>query len=213
MAAASRPGNTLPVLNIRRILLLDIALPVLAVVLLERQGVAPLAAYAAAALFPAFSLASAWLRRRSVDPVGLGVLLGFGCALVLGVVTSDPRFALMRAAPAFALFGIACFVSLATARPLMFYVARAFNTEGDPARVALWNRRLAEVPRFQRAMRLLTTVWGGGALAHAGVVVAAVLLLPAPVALIVDPAVAFVILAALLAWTRALQRNAPPIEP
>lgn len=211
-ATSSRPGNSLPVLNIRRLLLLDIALPVLAVVLLERQGAPALAAYAAAALFPAFSLASAWLRRRSVDPVGLGVLLGFGCALALGVVTSDPRFVLMRAAPAFALFGIACFVSLATARPLMFYVARAFSTEGDPARVALWNRRLAEVPRFQRAMRLLTAVWGAGSLVHAGVVVAAVLLLPAHVALIVDPAVAFVILAALLAWTRALQRNAPSLE-
>jgi hypothetical protein len=198
--------------TLRRIALLDIVLPVLAVVTLTHNGVAPLAAYATGSLFPASSIIVSWLRRRSVDYIGLGVLVGIASALLMAVVTGDPRFGLVRAMPASAVFGIACLVSLATRRPLMFFVARSLATGGDAARIAAWNARLV-LPAFRKVMRLLTAVWGVGTLAHAVLTVSVAFLLPASVALILEPVMAVATIAALLAWTRAIQRRnpAPPL--
>ena len=195
--------------NLRRVLLLDIALPALAVFLLERNGTSALAAYAVAGVFPIASIAAAWLRERSVDIIGIAVVLGIGSGLILGFVTADPRFALVRAAPGFALFGVAALASLATERPLMFFVARAFGAAGDAAQIAAWNQRLV-YPRFQAVMRRLTLVWGVSALAEACLAVSAAFLLPGQIAVIAEPLLAFGTVGALLAWTRSVQRRAPP---
>lgn len=192
---------------LRQIALLDVILPLLAVVILQRNGVAPMPAYAAAGLFPAASVVVTWFTRRHVELIGAGVLVGLATALLVAVMTGDPRFGLIRAAPSFALFGVACFASLATPRPLMFYVARAFSTGGDPDRSAAFNARLSR-PEFRRVMRRLTAVWGAGTLAHAMLGVAVAFLLPAAMALIVEPALAFAIIASLLAWTRTVQSRA-----
>jgi hypothetical protein len=200
-------STTLPSRSaLRRIALLDMVLPFLAVVILQRNGVAPLAAYAAASLFPASSIIVSWVESRRFDPIGIGVLAGLASALLIAALTGDPRFGLVRAAPAFAIFGLACFVSLATRRPLMFFVARAFATGDDAERIAIWNARITE-PAFRRVMRRLTVVWGVGTLAQAALGTAAAFLLPGPVALIVEPMMAVTILAMLLAWTRAVQRR------
>ena len=213
MTEPSNAGNPVPRgLNIRRVLLLDIALPVLTVILLERNGVAALPAYAVASVFPIVSMVETWLRQRSVDVIGIGVVVGIASGLLLGLATADPRFGLVRAAPGFALFGIACLISLFTARPLMFFVARASVAGGDAAKVALWNQRLS-FPRFQQVMRRLTFVWGASALTESCVALACAFLLPGQIALIVERLLPVSVIGALLAWTRALQRRAPPIEP
>lgn len=165
-----------------------------------------------AGLYLVAKIVLSWLWRRGVDVVGVGVLGGIGGGLLLAVLTHDPRFALVRAAPAFALFGAACFVSLFAKRPLMFFVARAFASDGDRARAAAWNERLA-LPAFRRAMRRVTIVWGAGTLAEAAAGVAAAFLLPARLVFIAEPVIAFAVVAALLAWTRALQRRAQPATP
>jgi hypothetical protein len=204
--ALALPAGLPPRPGFRRIVLFDMVLPFLAVVTLVHNGVAPLTAYATAGLFPAVSLIISWLQRRHVDFIGIGVLAGLTTALLTATLTGDPRFGLMRAAPAFAMFSLACFVSLLTKRPLMFFVARAFAAGSDTDRIAVWNGRLSEV-RFQQAMRRLTAVWGVGTLAHAALGIAAAFLLPGSVALIVEPMLAIAILAALLAWTRSFQRR------
>ncbi|HLI23226.1 MAG TPA: VC0807 family protein [Stellaceae bacterium] len=213
MANSSNAGDPVPAgPNIGRVLLLDIALPALTVFLLQRNGFLPLQAYAAASLFPIGSVLGAWRRRRSVDVVGIGVVLGIASGILVGRLTTDPRFALVRAAPGFAVFGIACFVSLATKRPLMFFVARAFAAGGDPQKIAQWNQRLGQ-PRFHAAMRRLTLVWGTSSLIESCAAFACAFLLPGQISLIVEPLLAFAILGALLAWSRSLQRRAQPIEP
>jgi len=206
-APARSPAALPPRPAFLRIAVLDIALPFLAAVVLLRVGTAPISAYAAASLFPAASVVASWLGRHSLDFIGIGVLVGIAGSLLLALLTADPRFGLVRAAPAFALFGLACLVSLPTRRPLMFFVARAFATGGDPERVTAWNARLA-VPAFRAVMRRLTAVWGAGALTHAVLGTAAAFLLPASTALIVEPVMGVTILAALLAWTRSVQRRA-----
>lgn len=213
MADRSNSGNAIPRgPNIGRVLLLDMGLPALTVFILQRQGAPALQAYAVASLFPLASIAGAWLRRRTVDVIGIGVVLGIGTGLLLGLVTADPRFALVRAAPSFALFGIAALLSLFTGRPLMFFVARAFGAGADAARIAAWNQRLA-VPRFQKVMRRLTLVWGAATLAEACAGLACAFFLPGHIALLVEPFLAVATIGALLAWTRGVQRNAPAVEP
>jgi hypothetical protein len=51
--------------------------------------------------------------------------------------------------------------------------------------------------------------WGAGTLAHAALTVAVAFLLPASVALILEPVMAVATIAGLLAWTRATQRRNP----
>lgn len=213
MAEPSNTGNPVPPgPSLGRVLWLDMALPSLAVLVLHWQGAPALTTYAVAGLFPVASVVMAWLRRRGIDVIGIGVVIGIASGLLLGLVTADPRFALVRAAPGFALFGIAALGSLATKWPLMFFVARAFGAAGDPARIAAWNQRLI-YPRFVAAIRRLTLVWGIGALGASSAGIACAFLLPGQVAVIAEPLVHFAVLAALLAWTRGLQRRAPPIEP
>src|SRR5215510_13463613 len=103
MADSPNTGSVPRIPDFRRVLLLDIVLPFLTVFVLQRQDVPALGAYAAAALFPALSVLLAFVQRRAVDIIGIGVLSGIGSGLALGVVTADPRFALVRAAPGFAL--------------------------------------------------------------------------------------------------------------
>ena len=207
-SALALPGAALPPSQaLRRLALLDLVLPFLAIVVLLHNGVAPLAAYAAASLFPAASVVASWAAQRRFDPIGLAVLVGLAGALLTALLTGDPRFALLRAAPAFALFGLACLVSLATKRPLMFFVARALATAGDADRIAAWNERLA-LPAFRHVMRRLTAAWGAGTLLEAVLGVAVAFLLPASVAAIAEPMTAFAIIGALLAWTRSTQRRA-----
>lgn len=203
------PTKALPPTDLKRILLIDIALPFLTVFVAERQGVAPLYAYMAASFFPILSVALTALRRRSLDMIGLAVVVGIATGLLLGAVTADPRFALVRTGPAFALFGLACLISLATSRPLMFFAARSFAAGGEPSQVTFWNTRLQTVPAFRHRMNRVTLVWGVSALAEACLGIACAFLLPGSVALVAEPLIAVAVLGALFAWTRTQQHRTP----
>ncbi len=56
---------------------------------------------------------------------GVVTILG---GIAVALVTNDPRFAVLKAAPGFGLFGIACLLSLTRKRPLMFFVSREIST-------------------------------------------------------------------------------------
>jgi len=163
-------------------------------------------AYAVAGLFPVCSIVVGWLYRRGIDVIGIGVLIGIVSSLIVALLTNDLRFGLVRAAPAFGLFGPACLASLPGARPLMFFVARGLVTNGDEERAASWNRRIESLT-FRRTMRRLTAVWGLGTLAQAVLGFTVAFVSPAAVALVIEPVMAIAIIAALLAWSRTISRN------
>ena len=78
-----------------------------------------------------------FVRRRTVDIVGVAVLLGFAA----GVITS-PAFGgndyMLKVRDGFLtlLFGIACIVTLYTHdRPAFFYVSRYFSAGNDPVKM------------------------------------------------------------------------------
>ena len=190
-----------------RALLADVALPWASVQLLERVWhVPPVNALAAAAVFPLFSVVLSWARRRRIDVIGAAVFLTILGGIGVALLAQDARFAVLKAAPAFGLFGLACLLSLGGRRPLMFFVAREFSAGGGAAERAAWEARL-ELPRFRRSMRLLTIVWGSAALIEAAFGIAAAFLLPISAALLVEPMLGIGTVAGLLLWTAGFARR------
>jgi hypothetical protein len=211
--AAAEPDVPRP--SALRSLVLDIALPWVTVQILERNGVPVIAALAAAAVFPALSILVSWLKERRSDVFGIAVLVTIASGITVSLLTADPRFAVVKAAPAFALFGLACLASLPAARPLMFFVARSSIARGDPAIIASWNARIA-TPPFRRVMQRITLVWGIAALAEAMLGLTLAFRLPSETALVIEPLLALGTVFVLLAWTRAFaraRRSAVQAEP
>jgi hypothetical protein len=198
--AALGPYRFLP-----RSLVVDIALPWLTLQILERYGVPTVWALAAAAVFPGVSTLSAWLYGRRVEAIGIAVFVTILLGILMALVSDEVRFGLLKAAPAFGLFGLACLASLAASRPLMFFVARHFQTGGDPRRTAEWNARLAR-PGFRHAMRVITAVWGLVCVMESLLGFAAAFLLPVHTAIVAEPALGISSIAGLLIWTTAYAR-------
>ncbi|HUB95589.1 MAG TPA: VC0807 family protein [Stellaceae bacterium] len=210
--ATLSPPIGVPEQGLVKSFLISAAAPFVAVIALEHLGVGSVGAVALAALIPVGSVVWSFLAQRRVDVIGAAVLVAMAGAIAVSLISGDPRYGIMKAAPAFGLWGIACLLSLPGERPLMFFVARHFSAGGDPAKVAAWNARLAS-PGFRHSMRVLTLVWGAATLAESVAGVASALFLPMRAALIAEPSVAMVTVAALLAWTTAYARGRETAQP
>jgi hypothetical protein len=110
-------------------------------------------------------------------------------------------FALIKESFLTASFGMICLLSLLAERPLLFYIMRQFVAGDDPARTAWWNG-LWEFPQFRAAQRLVTTVWGVAYLVEALLRVGFALFLSPAEVVSISPVMAFIVLIALIAWTR-----------
>jgi hypothetical protein len=140
MAEAGESGRAVnPFRFLGRSLFVDVALPWLTVRILEAYGVPTVWALAVAALFPGASTLLAWFHGRRIEVIGIAVFVTIVLGIAMALISDEARFGLLRGAPAFGLFGIACLISLLMPRPLMFFVARHFQTAGDPAKAAEWS--------------------------------------------------------------------------
>jgi hypothetical protein len=172
-------------------------------------GVPTVPAFAAAGIFPATSILLSWARHRRPEYIGIGVLVTILSGIAVALLTNDVRFAVLKGAPAFALFGLACLLSLRRERPLMFFVGRQFTAGDDEAQAQAWTARLQDAG-FRRSMRLLTIVWALAALVEATLGIAATFLLPPGIALVVEPMLGISTIAVLLTWTTAYARRDAP---
>ena len=113
-----------------------------------------------ASLVPVASNIVNFVRRRSIDIVGLIVLLGMIVSLIPAAFGGTQRLLLVRESFFTGLIGLALLISpFAMRRPIFYYVFREFLTANDALPeehfAVLWR-----VSHFRRGVRVVTIVWG-----------------------------------------------------
>jgi len=193
---------------------LNALVPVVLYQLSKRYLSAPeLAALSVAALFPLLLSIADVIRVGSLDPVAILSLASIAVSMIAVAFGGSPKLLLIRESFFTGAFGVACFVSLAAPRPIMFYFARHFTVGRDAAGLAQFNLGWQR-PGFRSAMRLITIVWGATSLLEFVVRIGLVYTLPAATVLVVSPIVLGGLLIATISWTfgygqRMRARGAP----
>jgi len=160
-----------------------------------------------AALIVAGCFSAGWIllqfvRRRSVDAVGIIVLSGFAVGIVSSTLLGGNAYVLkVRDGFFTALFGVACIVTVFTHdRPTLFYVSRYLSAGNDPDKVSAFDR-LHELPIGRRTFRVLSVVWGVGLVVEAAFRLTLADILPTSRFLAVSPFITAGVIGSLLAFT------------
>jgi len=207
--AAQRPAAGPSLRGFLPVLFLDIVCPYLTYQYLQRHapGISQTFALVLSGVFPALANVISIVRSRSLDIVGVMVLLGIAVGVVGAVLGGGPRLVLVRESFVTGAVALVCLASLAAPRPLLFYIGRDFSTGHDPARIAefnaLWHR-----PGAPHVFRVMTAVWGIGWLAEVALKALIVFTLPIPRALVVGPIESGAITVLLILWTVRYARAA-----
>lgn len=154
-----------------------------------------------AGIFPAAWVGVQWARTRHIDPIGAITLFGFVAGVLASVLLGGDALVLKIRDSAFtALFGVACLGSLATRRPMMFYIGRALSAGNDEQRLAAYDE-LWELQPAQRVFAIITVCWGIGMIVEAGLRVVLALALPTGPFLAASPVLAAVVFGGLFVFT------------
>jgi hypothetical protein len=187
--------------SIAMIVIFDVAAPLAAYNLLRSAGMTAVTALLLSGAFPALGVTISAIRNRRLDVVGALVLAGVVVGAVLGVVSHSPRLLLVEGSVPTAVFGVACFGSLWTRRPLMFSFALEFTGPGTAKgreMTTLW-----QYEGFRRVFRTITAVWGAAFLVEAALRVVIVYTTSTGTALASSKVMPFIWGAILSAWTVA----------
>lgn len=143
-----------------------------------------------------------WVRKRTIDPIGVIVLFGFAAGLLASWALGGSAFVLKVRDSAFtALLACLALGSLAVCeKPLMFYIGRGISAGADANRQRLFDQ-LWDMPPSRAIFRILTVVWGVGLLCDATGRVVAAWILPTSVFVVVSPILSFTFLGGLFAFT------------
>lgn len=142
------------------------------------------------------------VRRRTLDPIGTIVLLGFVAGISASWALGGNAFVLKARDSAFtALVALASLLSLVFARkPLMFHIGRGLSAGADPERQRLFDE-LWDIPPSRAVFRLVTVAWGAGLLLEAGGRLLAAWALPTSTFVVVNPLMSATVLGTLFAFT------------
>jgi hypothetical protein len=184
-------------------LLVDVVAPLVVYYALHAMGVTDVTALAAAAVPPVVKAVFTALRDRRVEPVAAVVLLAMLLAMVASSITGDPRELLVRGALLSLPFGLWTLATLAGQRPLTFHATRTLLPHRAQVMDELWERD----PRFRRAWRSITVIWGTAMLGDTALRVLMAYTLPVPVVPALDTALTVVTLVVLQVPTHVFLRR------
>jgi hypothetical protein len=160
-----------------------------------------------AALIVAGCFSVAWIllqfaRQRTVDVVGVAVLVGFVAGVLTSTLLGGNAYVLKVRDGFFTLlFGVACIVTLYTHdRPAFFYVSRYLSAGKDPVKVSAFDR-LHDVPLGRHTFRTLSVVWGVGLVVEASTRLTLAELLPTGTFIAVSPFITASVIGSLFAFT------------
>lgn len=199
---ANRPRDGLGLRNLLPVLVLDIACPYVAYQYLRQQvpQMSPSLALLLSGIFPVLNNIRSLVRSRTLDIIGIVILVGIVVGAASAFVTGDPKLLLIRESFVTAALALVCLASLLWPRPLLFFIGRDFAAGHDPAHVAEFNAMWAR-PGARRVFRVMTIVWGLGWLAEFALKIVLVLTLTIPQVLVVGPIESNGITIALILWT------------
>jgi hypothetical protein len=203
-AAGAKPEIAARLRSIAKIVIIDVAAPLIAYSLLRSAGMSTVTALVLSGVFPALGVASSVIRHRRLDVVGALVLAGIVAAAVLGLFSHSARLVLMEGSVPTAIFGLGCLGSLWTRRPLMYGLSLAFigpDTAKGREMISLW-----QYAGFRRIFRTITAVWGVGFLLEAALRAAIVYNTPTGTALSLSKVMPYIWIGIFMAWTFAYGR-------
>ena len=190
--------------SIAKIVIIDVAAPLIAYSLLRSAGVSTVTALVLSGVFPALGVASGVIQHRRLDVVGALVLAGILVGTVLGLISHSARLVLMEGSVPTAIFGVGCLGSLWTRRPLMYGFAVEFigpDTAKGREMISLW-----QYEGFRHIFRIITAVWGVGFLLEAALRVAIVYNTSTGTALSLSKVMPYIWVGIFVAWTVAYGR-------
>jgi hypothetical protein len=189
-----------------KIVVFDIAGPLVAYSLLRSAGLSSVSALVLSGTLPAVGILVGLARQRRVDAIGVLVLAGIAVGTVIGLVSGNARLVLIEGSVPTAVFGVLCLGSLWSRRPLIFRFALEFMGADTPRGrdfEGLWRYH-----GFRHAFRLFTVVWGVAYLAEAAARVVIVETTSTATALTVSRVMPYVVGAVLAGWMTIYGRHA-----
>lgn len=190
--------------SIAKIVIIDVAAPLIAYSLLRSAGMSTVTALLLSGVFPALGVAIGIIQHRRLDVVGALVLAGILAGTVLGLISHSARLVLVEGSVPTAIFGAACLVSLRTRRPLMYNFSLEFigpDTAKGREMNSLW-----QYEGFRHIFRIITAVWGVGFLLEAALRVAIVYNTSPGTALSLSKVTPYIWIGIFVAWTVAYGR-------
>jgi hypothetical protein len=181
------------------IVVFDVGGPLLAYFVLRALGLNTVLSLVLSGVFPAFGVAFNAVQYRRLDIFGVLVLAGILMGSVLGLTTHNAKLFLVEGSVPSVAFSAACFGSLWTQQPLIYRIAlELVGRDGVRGReiASAW-----QYPRFRRAFRIITVVWGVGYLIEAGVRMAVAETAPTGIALVCSKVAPYIFAIMLSAWT------------
>lgn len=148
-------------------LVVDVALPIGSYYLLSKGfGLSELASLACSSAIPAVRTVWGIVVRRQFNPLAALMLVVNVAALLLSLLSGDPRLMLAKDSGVSSVIGISIVVSAFLGRPIMSTVLRPMFGRGSAARLVVWDRLSASSVAFRRAERTYSIVWGSVLLAE-----------------------------------------------
>ncbi|MCP2170468.1 VC0807 family protein [Goodfellowiella coeruleoviolacea] len=164
-AATGAVGVRHPLLQSLSPLLVDAGVPIASYYLLSSAfGLSDLAALAWSSALPAVRTVWGLAGQRRFNAMAVLMLTTNVVGLLLSLVVGDPRLMIAKDSGVSSTVGIAFLCSALVGRPLLSAALKPWLTRGGPAELAAWERLSTTCPRFQRAERRFTAVWGAALL-------------------------------------------------
>jgi hypothetical protein len=148
-------------------LLLDLIVPTLGYFVLHALGLSDVWALTVAGSAAAVLVIVNSVRLRHLDLLGVLVCVELVVAIVLAVVTDDPKLVLARAAFYLAVGAVVLVASGLKGRPVTYTAAEPMATKGDPVRARAYAAAWERSPAFRGIHGRLSIAIGLGMLAYA----------------------------------------------
>lgn len=184
-----------------RIVGLDVAGPLLLYRICRTAGLPTVWSLVISGCSPGFGVLIDYVRWRTLEVVGAVVLTGIAFSVVLALVSGSAKAVLLESAATTAGFGLLCFLSLMTRRPLIFYFAQAFRGGRHSEEGTGMDAAYDVHTQTRHYFRTVTVVWGIANLVQAAALAVIVQLVSTGFALVFNKTVPWIGFGLLFVWT------------